>query len=96
MNQVLSDRGFSKSDRTSNEEWESFANYYIETYKGYEILFYIANGGICAAILISVDGEKVYKFPVGSTDKNYEFHFDHLDTDGVLNHCKQTIDLITA
>ena len=69
--QTLEMLGFSSSPYTAEEERQ--ANKLVESYKGWDIFFNIPNGGICACILIS--GDKVYDFPVGDTDDDWEVRF---------------------
>ena len=63
---------------------------HAETYKEWDILLCIPNGGITAAVIVK--GEQAYQFCV---DPNLEeFPFDYLDEDGIIAHCKSAIDEI--
>jgi hypothetical protein len=85
---LLEEFGFIPSVYSADEEREM--GDHQKTYKGWDILFSVPNGGILACIICRWD--EAYQFPVGDTDEDWEFHFDYLDSDGVLSHAKKAID----
>lgn len=75
-------------NNTFNANSERSACEFIESYKGWDILFSIPNGGILAVVLIQ--GDLVFQFPV--LPGMHRFSFDFSDHDGLLAHAKKAID----
>ena len=90
IDDILDSFGFCKSPYSAEEE--KGAGSFQGKYKNWEIYFSVPNGGITAAIIVR--NELAYNFIVGDSDEDWEYHFDYLDSEGVLSHVKKTIDAV--